>query len=515
MTNRSRIPTPAVFGLGTLLLGAGTGALVFTATSASAQAAPAAPARSPSPGPAPSAPRNGGPPPSFTPVPPGFPAYPQVPPALPPPSDAPATLEPTSAGSDEVLEDPLTRIKELELRLEQTRELAQRSRPTVTIGGYVDFGFFVPQGDGSGIMRDNGNLLFPEYNGQYGWVFLGDLLAPTVNTRGEVADVGDAAGAPRFDSINSKGAPGFIANELNLTLTTALAESVLGTASVNFVPRSGSEFGLGDFIDVDLAQIEWVLTDSGSTSLFVGKTESLLGVEYRDRKSPSRFGITPSLLARYTTGPALGLKLRSRLGPGDFLVLAAAVTNGSNTTEQFHFFDEIDSNAAKTGSGRVAVRMPFLDLELGFSGAYGAQDRARGSQGNMWFWGPDLLLHTGPFDLKAQFLRGKSPGRAGDAAYGLDLKNGGYLEADWMITPWLGVMARGEWRDAFVWMGDASSPSGANRAYLTKSWRATGAARVVFNERIVLKAEYLRNGEYAGIPEIKNDVFTSSLVFSN
>ena len=411
--------------------------------------------------------------------------------------------------------DPLTRIRELELRLEQTRELAQR-RPSVTLGGYVDFGFFVPQGDGSGIMRDASNAFFPEYKGQYGWVFLGDLLAPTVNTRGEVADVGDAAGAVRFDSINSRGAPGFIANELNLTVTSALSESVLGTASVNFIPRSGSDFGLGDFIDVDLAQIEWVLTDSGSTSLFVGKTESLLGVEYRERKSPSRFGITPSLLARYTTAPALGLKLRTKLGPDDLLVLAAAVTNGSNTTEQFHFFDEIDSNAGKTGSGRAAVRLPFpFELEIGFSGALGAQDRARGSRGEMWFWGPDLLSRMGPVELKAQFLKGKSPGRAGDEVYGLDLKGGGYLETDWMITPWLGVMVRGEYRDAFVWLGDAGAAEGANRAYLTKSWRGTGAARIVFNDRIVLKAEYLRNGEYGGIPEIKNDVFTSSLVFSN
>ena len=38
---------------------------------------------------------------------------------------------------------------------------------------------------------------------------------------------------------------------------------------------------------------------------------------------------------------------------------------------------------------------------------------------------------------------------------------------------------------------------------------------MVFNERIMLKAEYLRNGEYGGIPEISNDMFTSSLVFSN
>ena len=48
---------------------------------------------------------------------------------------------------------------------------------------------------------------------------------------------------------------------------------------------------------------------------------------------------------------------------------------------------------------------------------------------------------------------------------------------------------------------------------MTKSWRATRRrARAVINERVVLKAEYLHNGEYGGVPQIANDVFTSSLV---
>jgi hypothetical protein len=454
---------------------------------------------------------------NYAPPPPGFPPYPQLPPGFAagqvPPGTAPEAELPPPADS---LEDPLTRIKDLELRLDKQQEQMANQRPRVTLGGYIDFGFFVPRGDGSGIVRDSGNAMFPQYAGQYGWVFLGDILATAVNTRGEVADLGDAAGAVRFDSIDSQGAPGFIANEINLNVSSGLTSSVLATASVNLIPRSGGDFSIGDFIDVDLAQLEWVLTDDGGTSLFVGKTESLIGVEYRERKSNNRFGITPSLLARYTTGTALGIKLRSKLGPHDFLVLAGAVTNGSNTTEQFHFYDEIDTNAGKTASGRIALRAPFgFDLEVGFSGAFGAQDRAHSNDGRQWFWGPDLLATLGPVDVKAQFLKGKSPGRPAEDVYGLNLKGGAYLEMDWMITPWLGVLGRGEYRDAFVWQGDPASPEGANRAYLTKSWRGTLGTRVVFNDRIVLKAEYLRNGEYGGIPEIRNDMFTSSLVFSN
>jgi len=97
--------------------------------------------------------------------------------------------------------------------------------------------------------------------------------------------------------------------------------------------------------------------------------------------------------------------------------------------------------------------------------------------------------------------------------YGLDLKNGGYLELDWMITPIIGVYGRGDLRDALVWLGNpASAPNAADRIYITKSWRATGGVHAVINEHIVLKAEYLHNGEYGRIPQIANDVFTSSLL---
>src|SRR6478752_1637319 len=235
-----------------------------------------------------------------------------------------------------------------EQRLAQSEALVRNNQQTLQLGGYVDFGFFVPQGNGSGYIEDFGHAFFPGYAGQFGWVFLGDILAPAVNSRGEVADLGTAPGVTRFDSINSRGAPGFIVNEVNLQLRSALTPTALLSASVNFTPRTGSDFALGDVFDVDIAQVEWLPTDSQRTSIFVGKMDPVFGIEYRDRKSDRRFGITPSLIARYTTGTALGLKLRTKFGTNDWLVLAIALTNGSNTTEQFHFSDELASNAGKT-----------------------------------------------------------------------------------------------------------------------------------------------------------------------
>src|SRR5204862_7992807 len=140
-----------------------------------------------------------------------------------------------------------------------------------------------------------GNVVLPQH-GNDGWVMMGDIVSPAVNSRGEIADQGtEATGAvPRFDSVHSHGAPSFIANEVNLTLTSGLGESAVASASVNFVPRSGSDFQLGDFLDVDIAQLEWMPTKAQRTSIFVGKFDSVIGIEYRERKAVQRFGITPS-----------------------------------------------------------------------------------------------------------------------------------------------------------------------------------------------------------------------------
>jgi hypothetical protein len=397
---------------------------------------------------------------------------------------------------------------ELDQRLRRTEELVLNRQPSVTWGGYVDFGFFVPSGNGAGYVQDFGHQTFPGTYDRYSWVFLGDILAPAVNSRGEVADLGDAPGVDRFDSINSRGKPGFILNEANFVLRSALTQSAVITTSFNLVPRTGDNFRLGDFFDLDLAQLEWMPTASQRTSIFVGKTDSVIGIEYRDRKANKRFGITPSLIARYTTGTALGLKVRSKFLPDDMLVVAAAVTNGSNTIEQFHFYDEIDSNAGKTASGRLSLRTPTaISVEVGLSGSWGSQDRATTSTGKMWFVGPDLIVNAGPVQLKGQWLKGKAPGDAGQDVYGLNLRGGGYLEADCTFGPSFGAYGRGEYRNANVWLGD-------ERLYRTRSWRATVGARWVFTERAVVKAEYLRNGEYGGGPQVRNDIFTSSLVLS-
>jgi hypothetical protein len=428
-----------------------------------------------------------------------------------------AAAEPEAADADR--DD---RLRALEDRADRTERLITERQPRVVLSGYIDLGLFFPQGNGAGWVQDIGPpeaRAFPEHADRYGWVFLGDILAPAVNGRGEPADLGQAPGIERHDTIASRGAPGFIANEVNLTLRSAVAEGALATASVNFAPRSGRDFDLGDSFDVDRAELEWMLGSARATSIFVGKTDGVLGIEYRERKAPDRFGVTPSLLARYTSGTPLGVKVRSRLGPGERVVVTGALANGSSGLESFHFADEIDSNAGKTASGRLEVVLPVrFELALGLSGEWGPQDHALDSRNALWFAGADARARLGRVEIKAEALVGGAKGetdRANDPRHrpwGLDLRGAAYLQVIARVTARLGVHARGELRDASVWLGDPGVPEGADRLYLTKSWRGTVGLRFSPSDRLVLKAKYLRNGEYGRVPAIPNDVLTSSLL---
>jgi hypothetical protein len=417
-----------------------------------------------------------------------------------------ATTETQASPEAEPSPELTQRLSDLETKLAQA-ESSRRSRFPIKIGGYGDIGLFAAEGDGSGFRRDAGHLQFPDRS-QYAWVFYGDLLATQVNSRGEVADLGQAPGVRRFDSVHSQGNLTFLVNELNLNVAAGLGDKALFTSSVNFTPRTGSDFSLGDVLDVDIAQLEWMPTSDGKTSVFVGKVDSVLSLEYKTRKAPQRFGITPTLLGRYTTGTAVGIKVRSKLAD-DHLIVAAAATNGTFGTEQFHFFNEVDSNNFKTLSGRAALRLPVAGgtLELGPSGQWGTPDGTPDGTSAAWLVGADAELDLGRIDVKAQWLKGKTPSDPINMTYALDLKQGASLEADVIVTPTIGVLGRAEFRDAEV-------TKGMERLYITKNWRATAGVRLTLHPNATVKAEVTHNGEYGNVPQIPDDVITTSAVLA-
>ncbi|HYV66034.1 MAG TPA: hypothetical protein VE964_07305 [Myxococcales bacterium] len=371
--------------------------------------------------------------------------------------------------------------------------------------GYVDAGFFAAQGDGTAYVRDAGKLLHPEYQGVVPWVFLGDPWGNPINSQGDSADLGlDRTNIPRFDPIHSGGHPSFIVNMVNLGMAASIGSSFFFETSVGFEPRQGTLGSSGDQFDVDLAYVEWVPFKTVDLHVFAGKFESTFGIEYRTRKAPDRFGVTPSLISRYTVGELTGLKVRGSFFD-QHLTFNLAVSNGGTFTEKFaHFFNEVDFNGGKTLSGRVSVLLPLpFTAEIGASGEIGAEDEQRSDSTVQWLGGVDLRVSIGDATLKAELLRGHADGGGIDQAASLRV-TGWYGELQYQLLPWLGLLGRVDRRKADL----LAFPN----LYLTDELRYTGGLRFDVSWNVIAKLEYAKLVEVTG-PEIPDDLFTSSFIF--
>src|SRR5262249_38052118 len=146
------------------------------------------------------------------------------------------------------------------------------------------------------------------------------------------------------------------------------------------------------------------------------------GVEYRTQDAPDRTEVTPSLICRYTCGRPVGVKARLRLLRDRALVVNLAVTSGSNMIELFPFSADVDVNHVPTVSGRLSYKLPIGEgIEIGVSGAIGAQDMQPRDDLLQWHLGADVLIDWDRFLFAAEFVTGEAPGATQNAAIGCDL----------------------------------------------------------------------------------------------
>jgi len=442
--------------------------------------------------------------------------------------DAPPSLQPRLDDMERRLQETDERLRESERRRaaaeeeakEQRRRLEQRlDRLEPLLGrvtGYLDVGFFKVTGNGSGIRNDFGHLRLPEYTAvPDSWVFLGDPLATTVNARGEPADTSQSR-AVTFNPIHAGSAPSFIVNSLTLNLFAAVGDDLTLTGAVDFVPRSRNVSdpmgtALGDFIDVKLAYLEYIVPLTRmDLSIYAGKIDSVLGIEYRSQDAPDRISVTPSLICRYTCGRPLGLKARARFFDGA-LVAAVALTNGSHVVEMFPFYNEIDVNQSKTVAGRLSYRFGLgAGLEVGASGAYGAQDNQPNDGVHQYHYGADLHLAVRDLDVAAEVVRGRAQGQSDPGAAPCDVApcleyRGAYGQIAYRALNWLMPYFRADWRRAL-------HQSGASFLYFSDAARFTGGVRLEIGTALILKAEYTRVRELGRVPDFPDDVLTSALV---
>ncbi|HSD89004.1 MAG TPA: outer membrane beta-barrel protein [Kofleriaceae bacterium] len=447
------------------------------------------------------------------------------------PVNQPEPAQPAPPATDEPKPDAnaeaSARMQELEKRLEKAEQdladakddnsfLEQKLdalMPLQTkLTGYIDLGAFATTGNGAGTRTDVSNLLFPQYSYVPGtWVFYGDPLSTTVNSRGDVADTGESR-AVVFDPINSGGKPTALVNAVNLALFSGIGETGQLNASVDLVPRArdiSDPSGLfaGDYIDVKLAYGEWrpQVSDAMDLTLQAGKFDSVLGYEYRSLESPDRIGVTPSLICRYTCGRPIGLKARARF-LDEALIANVAVTNGSHFSEGFDFASETDTNAMKTFAGRLSYLFA-KKVEFGVSGAWGAQDFQPENDVYQWHWGADVHAEIKDFEFTAEAVHGRAKGKTSmvrcDVAPCLRY-TGGYVQLAYRATNTWVPYARVDYRDAV-------HLSGASFVYVSDLWRATLGIRAEIGTRVIAKLEATKNNELQGYT-IPNDVVTTSLV---
>lgn len=464
---------------------------------------------------------------------PAEPTPPAPPPVVtpdPPPAEPPA---PAPDPASERLDRLELRLKKLERENRSLRQEVETLREdqdevsgrvdrvmplTGRLGGYIDLGFFHVGGDGSGIRADTGHRYFPEYAGVVpdSWTFMGDPLSTAINARGEPADTGPSR-AVTFDGVDSHGKSSFILNSLNLNLLVGLGKQVSMEGLVAFVPRTRdvrdpdtARFALGDFVDVKLGYVRWqVPVKRLDIDFYAGKIDPAFGYEYRIQESPTRVGVTPSLICRYTCGRPLGLKARFKFLARRSLIVALSVTNGSSFTENFGFTNEIDTNNFKTATGRLSYVIPLgAGLEIGASGLVGAQDLQASERAIQKQYGVDLHLEVKRVDLVGEFVQGVVDGAtdrvACDLAPCLAFK-GAYGTLGVRATNWLMPFTRVDWRQA-------THQSGSSFVYNSNGMRVTPGLRFEIGANVIFKAEYSVNVELGRLPQFRNDIFTSSLV---
>lgn len=392
----------------------------------------------------------------------------------------------------EQLETNAAAIEGVSVREESIRE----SRVSLT--GYLDVGFFAVQGNGSGVRKDLDRTLAGGSDLLSTWVLRGDPLATAINSRGEPADLGDSR-AITFDGLRTGGRPTFLVNAVNLQLHASVGDEVQLHAMVDLLPRERTvtQFALGDFLDVKLAWARWARKFGfGELTVWAGKVDPVLGVEYRFQEAPDRLTVTPSLLCRYTCGRALGLRGKLLLLDESLEVLVG-VTNGSNQLELQPWGAESGFNLSPMLSGRVGVLLPFKKgVELSVNGAVGVQDRQ--SDPTVWQFhaGASARVDLSTIFFTAEGGFGRAAGKTGlinevpvaCAVASCLLYRSAYLLAGWRAALWLVPYARIDWRSGTM-------QAGREWFYESLRVRVTAGLKVEPVRRLTIKAEYTVNRE--------------------
>lgn len=387
--------------------------------------------------------------------------------------------------------------------------------PTVVTAGYVDMGFADVQGNGSSFAP--GDTRVPA---DYGV----DAFATAVNSRGDVASTEVNADTNGFlpRSLGIGGRPSLF---LSTVSTDLRASSASGKYLLFVRAQAFPRFtGAGDQTQVLIEQAfaRFVPFASQEMALTVGKADSVFGIEYLENQANLRTGITPSLVARYTTGTQLGAKLFYRVQLPSLwsaFSLNVAATNGPAMVDALQT-QAVSLSGRPVLSGRVGyeLNLPHFQIKLGGSTLVGPRNDQFNPKTQMRLWGADARLYVAGLLLLGEYVDVQED--EGGPAQKLT-PQGPALFAS-------GFRARGFWAQAsyalpwsWGWLERATPyvRVGYRRARFEgfpeiEVARLTAGLRLDFVESVALKGEWLLNQERSGAPTVDNDVRALSLVLS-
>jgi len=384
----------------------------------------------------------------------------------------------------------------------------------LSIDGYIDVGFAKAQGDGTSFAPNDQSI-----PADYGV----DTFAPAVNSRGDVASTNSNGRfvngfLPR--SVGTGGSASFLLNTLDVDLKYAPASAPLMVFTrVQLLPRFT---GSGDETRVYVEQAfgRLVPFDSQEFALAAGKFDSVFGIEYLDNQANIRTGVTPSLVARYTTGQSIGAKLFYRV---QIQPLQSAVSLNVSATNSGNFVESLQPPDASltgkpVGAGRLGYELNTrgIQVKLGASGLYGPRNDQAYQAADQKAYGLDARVAVAGVYLNAEYVHVEE-GEGGPKTTSLGnfpisssfYVRGGYLQLAYALPFSIGALHKltvyGRYDRRHAWF-EGYTPITVDRF--------TGGVRIDLWEAIIMKAEYLDNRELAGAPTVANNVFTSSLVYS-
>jgi hypothetical protein len=453
--------------------------------------------------------------------------------AAPAPTDSTSPTAPTLATSDGAAPEEVT-------------PTPPSNTPPLVITGYIDVGFAKAQGNGTSFPSNFALPAGAPADAPYDYYV--DMFAPAVNSRGEAASTaipappapalpGSNVGGffPRSAGIGGK--PSFLLNTADVDLRyTAPEIPVLIFTRLQVIPRlydadpTENRVG-GESTRLLLEQAFGKIAPlpSAEFSLSIGKFDSVFGIEYLDNEANFRVGVTPSLLARYTTGQSLGAKVfyRYQLIPiFSAISVNAAVTNSGTFVEALQ-----GPSRSLTGVPVLSVRVGYelnlarISVKIGGSAEYGPRnDQSYTSDAPQTLLGADARLVLPTFTLSGEYVHvaEEDAGAVTMMPVAKLAGTGPYPEINEFYAHGFWIQAAEELPlsiDLFRFtvyaryeQRHAHFPDFAGSTLLVD--RTTFGVNVGIGESLQVKAEYLVNRELEGAPSVANNVFTSSAVWT-